>query len=196
MQPSLRSARLLLRPYALSDAPIVQRLAGDRRVAEPTAAIPHPYPDGAAELWISTHPELFASRKGVSFAITIESSTELIGTVSLLDVAAAHARAEVGYWVGVQHWGRGYCTEAIGALVSFAEEHLHLTRLVGRCVASNVASARVMEKAGFSLEGRQIKHVQRYDRYEDMLLFGRCSRSRGEALTLRRTSGELKCWEY
>ena len=181
MQPSLRSPRLLLRPYVLADAPTVQRLAGDRRVAEPTAAIPHPYPEHAAESWISTHPELFASRKGVSFAIIVESNTELVGTVSLLDVAAAHARAEVGYWVGVQHWGQGYCTEALGLLVQFAEEHFGLTQLVGRCVASNISSARVMEKVGFSLEGRQIKHVQRSGRYEDMLLFGRCSGKRGEA---------------
>lgn len=158
----------------------MQRLAGDRRVAEPTAAIPHPYPDGAAESWISTHSQLFASRKGVSFALVVESS-ELVGTVSLLDVAPAHARAEVGYWVGVSHWGRGYCTEALGMLVAFAEDHFGLTRLVGRCIASNAASARVMEKAGFTLEGRQIKHVQRDGRYEDMLLFGRCSSARGEA---------------
>jgi RimJ/RimL family protein N-acetyltransferase len=180
MQPSLRSNRLLLRSYTLADAPIVQRLAGDRRVALPTAAIPHPYPDGAAESWISTHPELFAARKGVCFAITVGATAELVGTMSLLDIAAAHARGEVGYWVGLQHWGNGYCTEALHLLMSFAEEHFALTRLTGRCVASNVASARVMEKVGFSLEGRLIKHVLREGRYEDMLLFGRCSWNRGE----------------
>jgi [ribosomal protein S5]-alanine N-acetyltransferase len=181
VQPTLRSPRLLLRPYVLADAPAVQRLAGDRRVAEPTAAIPHPYPDGAAESWISTHPGMFSTRKGASFAIIVESSTELVGTVSLLDLAAAHARAEVGYWVGVQHWGRGYCTEALGMLVRFAEDHFSLTRLVGRCIATNIASARVMEKVGFSLEGRQLQHVRRNDRFEDMLLFGRCAAQRGEA---------------
>lgn len=180
MQPSLCSTRLILRPYTLADAPSVQRLAGDRRVAEPTAAIPHPYPAGAAESWISTHAGLFASRKGVCFAVTLGVTDELIGTVSLLDVAAAHARAEVGYWMGLSHWGRGYCTEAVGMLVTFAEEHWDLTRLVGRCVASNPASARVMEKAGFILEGQLIKHVLRGGRYEDMLLFGRCSPRRGE----------------
>ena len=179
MQPLLRSERLLLRPYTLEDASTVQRLAGDWRVAEPTAAIPHPYPDGAAESWISTHPDLFASRKGSSYAVTLESTTELVGTVSLLDVSSIHARAEVGYWVGVQHWGSGYCTEAIGLLVSFAEAHFGLTRLVGRCIASNVASARVLEKAGFSLEGRQVKHLLHQGRYEDMLLFGRCNSARG-----------------
>ena len=179
MQPSLRSLRLILRPYTIEDAPLVQLLAGDRRVAEPTAAIPHPYPAGAAESWIATHAGLFAARKAACFAITLAATGELLGTVSLLDIATMHARAEVGYWVGLQHWGRGYCSEAMGMLIGFAEEHFGLTRLVGRCVSSNVASARVMTKAGFVPEGRLIKHVQRGGRYEDMLLFGRCSSSRG-----------------
>ena len=181
MQPPLRSERLLLRPYTLEDASTVQRLAGDRRVAEPTAAIPHPYPDGAAGSWISTHSDLFASREGASYAVTLASTTELVGTVSLLDISPLHARAEVGYWIGFQHWGSGYCSEAIGMLASFAEEHFGLTRLVGRCIGSNVASARVLKKAGFTLEGRQTKHFLHKGRYEDMLLFGRCSSTRGVA---------------
>jgi ribosomal-protein-alanine N-acetyltransferase len=180
-QPSLRSERLLLRPYAFHDAPAVQSLAGDRRVAAPTAAIPHPYPDGAAAAWISTHRDLFASGKEATFAVTLAAGGELVGTVSLLDTSARHARAEVGYWVGLKYWGCGYCTEALGTLVRFAEEHFGLTRLVGRCIASNSASVRVLEKSGFSFEGRQAKHILHEGRHEDMLLFGRCSAARDAA---------------
>jgi ribosomal-protein-alanine N-acetyltransferase len=179
VQPRIQSKRLLLRPYELEDASSVQRLAGDRRVAEPTAAVPHPYPDGAAQAWISTHSASFASRRGVSYAVTLASTTELVGTVSLLEISSLHARAEIGYWIGFEHWGFGYCTEALGMLTVFAEEALGLTRLIGRCIASNVGSARVLEKSGFSLEGRQAKHfLNKGGHYEDMLLFGRCSSTR------------------
>ena len=181
MQPSLTTDRLRLRPYEMSDAPEIRRLAGDRRVAQPTAAIPHPYPEGAAEAWISAHPDLFASKKGVSYAVTLAATAQLVGTVSLLDVAAQHSRAEVGYWVGVEHWGRGYCTEALALLLSFGEGHFRVSRFVGRCLATNLGSARVLAKSGFIPEGRQVKHVHHFGSYEDMLLFGKCAARRGDA---------------
>lgn len=178
MQPTLASHRLLLRPFQLDDASEVRRLAGDRLVAEPTAAVPHPYPEGAAEAWIGSHAELFASKKGVSFAITLATNSALLGTVSLLDVAPKHSRAEVGYWVGREHWAHGYCTESLNLLISFAESHLGTTRLVGRCLSTNHGSARVLAKCGFVMEGRQVKQVHHCGQYEDMLLFGRCNQGR------------------
>lgn len=181
MQPILASQRLRLRPFRISDAPQVQRLAGEQKVAEPTAAIPHPYPDGAAEAWISGHEKLFESGRGVSYAITLATGSELVGTVSLLDVSAAHLRAEVGYWVGLEHWGNGYCTEALLTLMTFAENHFKTSRFIGRCLASNPASARVLERCGFVPEGRQVRHMRRVSGYEDMLLFGRCCGERSAA---------------
>ncbi len=178
MQPQLASNRLVLRPFHIADAPEVRRLAGDRVVAEPTAAIPHPYPEGAAEAWIRSHAELFATKKGVSYAITLPSLSALLGTVSLLDISERHLRAEVGYWVGREYWAHGYCTEALTALLQFAEGYFGATRFVGRCLASNHGSARVLEKCGFIAEGRQIKHVHHRGGYEDMLLFGRCWQAR------------------
>ncbi len=181
MQPKLMSSRLLLRPFQIADAPAVRRLAGERQVAEPTAAIPHPYPEGAAEAWIGSHAELFATKKGVSYAVTFASGSALLGTVSLLDISAKHSRAEVGYWVGSEHWSHGYCTESLNLLLSFAESYFGTTRFVGRCLSSNHGSARVLEKCGFVVEGRQVKHVHHCGRYEDMLLFGRCNQARGDA---------------
>lgn len=178
MQPVLDSRRLLLRPYTQGDAPEVQRLASDRRVAGPTAAIPHPYPEGAAQAWIATNADLFSSGRGVSYAITLQSTSQLVGTVSLLDVSSAHTRAEVGYWVGFDYWGQGYCAEALACLLDFGLGHFAITRFVGRCAASNLASAKVLEKCGFSREGVQVEHVFRNGRFEDMLLYGRCHPSR------------------
>lgn len=181
MQPILVSPHLRLRPYSKSDGAEVRRLAGERRVSEPTAAIPHPYPDGAAEAWISGHEKLFETGRGVSYAITLATTSELLGTVSLLDVSAEHFRAEVGYWVGLEHWGNGYCTEALSTLMAFAEDHFKTSRFIGRCLASNRGSARVLQKSGFAPEGRQVKQVRREGRYEDMLLFGRCCGTRTSA---------------
>lgn len=172
MLPSLASSRLLLRPYRAEDAPAVQRLAGDPRIADTTTTIPHPYPDGAAEAWIATHAGEFEARRRATLAVTLRSTAELLGTVSLIDISAAHARAELGYWIGAPYWGSGYCTEAVCRLVPFVYEELGITRLVAHCFARNEASARVMEKSGLQREGRLVQHTMKNGTFEDVLLYG------------------------
>lgn len=171
-QPSLSSDRLFLRPYRLEDAREVQRLAGDARVADTTAGIPHPYPDGAAETWISAHAANFDARKEIDFAVTLQGSGRLVGTVTLLDIAPDDARAELGYMIGVDYWSHGYATEAVCRLIQFAFGELALSRIVGRCLARNKASARVMEKAGLRQEGYLVRHVLKNAKFEDVLLYG------------------------
>ena len=67
--PTLNTERLILRPLQMSDAPDIQRLAGRKEVASMTLLIPHPYPDGAAEEWISGHPGAFERGESIVFAL-------------------------------------------------------------------------------------------------------------------------------
>ena len=97
--PRLSTERLVLRPFDLSDARAVQRLAGAREVADTTLHIPHPYRIGMAEAWIGTHREAFAAGRSVTFAIVRKRPRALVGAIGLqLDLA--HGRAELGYWIG------------------------------------------------------------------------------------------------
>jgi [ribosomal protein S5]-alanine N-acetyltransferase len=98
-RPTLETERLILRPFALPDAPDVQRLAGDRAIADTTQAIPHPYEDGMAEKWISTHQDEFDQNTGVTLAITLKPEGMLVGAISLLNMTVGH-QAELGYWIG------------------------------------------------------------------------------------------------
>jgi ribosomal-protein-alanine N-acetyltransferase len=172
LQPSLQSNRLLLRPYCAADAPSVQRLAGDPRIASTTTTIPHPYPNGAAEAWIATHQQSYEDGTSVTYAITLRDSGGLVGSISLLDISRKHARAELGYWVGAEFWGAGYCTEAVSRVIPFAREHFSVTKLVAWCFARNPASARVMHKAGMTQEGCLAKHTLKNGTWEDMLVYG------------------------
>ena len=172
MQPDLLTSRLKLRPFLSTDATAVQRLAGHAEVADTTLAIPHPYPDGAAEAWISSHETDYASNREITYAITLQTTGEVLGAISLIGISVKDSRCEFGYWVGREYWSNGYCTEAAARLVVFAYEHLNITRLVARCLARNPASARVMVKLAMQPEGRLVQHTCKNEVYEDILVYG------------------------
>jgi RimJ/RimL family protein N-acetyltransferase len=170
-QPILQTERLRLRPLGAADASVVQRLAGEHAVADTTLFIPHPYPDGAAEQWIDLQAQDWKQQSGAGFAITSAETGELCGAIGLR-LELTHARAELGYWIGVPFWGRGYCTEAAGAVVEFGFTQLHLRRVYACHFVRNPASGRVLQKLGMKPEGRLRQHVRRWDQFEDLECYG------------------------
>lgn len=170
-QPTLHTERLILRPFRLDDAPAVQRLAGDRAIASTTANIPHPYDDGLAEQWISTHAARYNAGECVNFAITLRESGELIGAIGL-EINRDHARAELGYWVGVPYWNQGYCTEAARAVVRYGFAGLRLNRIHAIHFSRNPASGKVMQKIGMRHEGKLRQHISRWGVFEDVECYG------------------------
>lgn len=169
--PTLATARLTLRGFTRADARDVQRLAGAREIADTTLLIPHPYPDGAAESWISTHADAWAQRRAVSFAIISRDEGTLLGAIGL-GLEPEHATAELGYWIAHPAWGRGYATEAARAVVDFGFRELQLNRVHARFFARNPASGRVLAKVGFRSEGTSPQAVRRFGRFEDVVFCG------------------------
>jgi len=171
MLPTLKTERLLLRPFALPDAPDVQQLAGNKAIADTTLNIPHPYEDGMAEDWIATHqPKLEAGEHAV-FAAALKADGKLIGAVGLT-IDSAFGRAELGYWIGEPFWGFGYCSEAAKRVVDFGFSKLKLNRIHASHFDRNPASGRVLQKTGMSKEGVARQHIKKWGEYEDLVLYG------------------------
>ncbi len=191
-QPTRETERLILRPFRMSDADDVQRLAGDRAVADTTLDIPHPYEDGLAEKWISNHADWFERREQVIFAVTLKQSPPplasafekalltakrwqsaravLIGTVGMR-LRPEDRRAELGYWIGKAYWNHGYCTEAARGVLRFGFEQLNLNRIYAYHFVRNPASGRVMQKLGMTREGCLRQHVRKWGAFEDLELY-------------------------
>ena len=167
--PKLESERLFLRAFEPGDAAEVQRLAGDPQVSELTSNIPHPYRDGMAETWIAQHGEWAAAGRSYVWAICHQG--ELVGAISLTDVAPGH-QAELGFWLGRCAWGKGFMTEAARAVVEHAFVSLNLTRLHSSHFAENQASGHVLEKLGFRKEGTQRRHLYKNGEFHDRVLYG------------------------
>ncbi len=168
--PTLVTERLVLRPFAPTDAAEVQRLAGAREIADTTLNIPHPYPDGAAAAWIARHPGAWAARETLTLAVTERGSGALVGAVGLM-LHLPDSRAELGYWIGVPWWNRGYATEAARALVAHGFGALQLHRIMARHLVRNPASGRVMQKLGMEREGVLRQHVRKWGVFEDLVVY-------------------------
>jgi RimJ/RimL family protein N-acetyltransferase/predicted N-acetyltransferase YhbS len=171
MQPALRTRRLFLRPFELSDGEDLRRLAGDRAIADTTLQIPHPYEVGMAEEWILTQQPRFEAGEQVVFAVVLRESDQLIGAMGLV-IEGKFRRAELGYWIGRPYWRNGYCTEAAQAVLEYGFRSLNLNRIHAYHFKRNPASGRVMQKLGMKHEGSAPQHVMKWGLFEDVELYG------------------------
>ncbi len=179
-QPRLETQRLILRPLKRTDAPVIQRLAGDFAVADTTLNVPHPYPDGAAEDFIKGETDKFRRGRGITFAITMKSEGQLMGIMGLNYMRRFH-RAELGYWIARPFWNRGYATEAGKAVVRFAFTQGELHKVEATYFSRNPASGRVMEKLGMCQEGVLRDHIYKWNRFEDLVVCGVINPANGPA---------------
>ena len=144
--PVLETKRLTLRAPTLKDAKAVAVLANDRRIAENTARIPHPYKLTDAENFIAG-----ANKADGETVFLIVRNGMIMGACG---VAVADPNApELGYWLGVPYWGQGFATEALHAVIDFAFNEFEHTALHAGARVTNPASRRVLEKCGFQWTG-------------------------------------------
>jgi RimJ/RimL family protein N-acetyltransferase len=152
-QPVLETARLVLRPSGMADAPSIAAIINDRRIAENTARVPHPYTVADAEAFIA-HVQ---TGREIALLITLPDDTIVGGC------GCGRLRAdglEIGYWLGVPYWGRGYATEAARALIDHVCGDLGHEELLGGARVSNPASRRGLEKCGFQWTGAVLQRVR------------------------------------
>jgi RimJ/RimL family protein N-acetyltransferase len=193
-QPELKTERLVLRPFTLSDAPEVERLAGLKQVADTTLSIPHPYPPGAAVDWIRSHRDVWEHGSDVTYAIIEASTSALVGAISLM-IKPQHRRAEIGYWIAPEVWGRGYATEASQRMIDFGFDFLNLHRIEARHFLRNPASGRVMQKLGMQQEGVERDWAIKWDRFESLALYSILEpewRARRMKAKTKRPSGKVR----
>jgi RimJ/RimL family protein N-acetyltransferase len=171
IQDVLQSDRLTLRPFEPDDAADVQRLAGNWKIADTTLNVPHPYDDGMAEEWISTHRPEFDEGKRAIFAVTRTADGQLIGAIGLT-IDRTFDRAELGYWIGEPYWGSGYCSEAAKTVIRYAFEKLALNRIHACYLERNPASGKVLKKIGMTNEGVARQHIKKHGKFEDLVMCG------------------------
>ncbi len=130
-------------------------------------SFPNPYHEEDAREWIER-----ANAPQPNLAYAIASNEEAVGAIGLrLQQDVYRRSADIGYWLGEPFWGQGIATKAVRALTEYAFANLDLIRLYGAVFEWNPASARVLEKAGYTYEGRLRKSVTKDGKTIDQLLY-------------------------
>ena len=157
-----------VRSLRLEDAESLAAYANNRNVSRNLRdRFPYPYRIDDAEAFIR-----HARVQDPETVFAIASATEAIGGIGLELYDDVHRRsAQVGYWLGEPFWGRGIATLALGAITDYAFARFDLARLYAYVYEWNLASARVLEKAGFEFEGRLRKSVTKEGKTIDQLLY-------------------------
>jgi RimJ/RimL family protein N-acetyltransferase len=149
-RPALRTARLDLRPPAMADARRLACLANDFDVVRMTGSMPWPYALADAEAFVRHAGQADPADEAL-FVIDLPGDGP-IGTIGLDPDGVLSV--EVGYWLGRPYWGRGYATEALGAVLAWARDVWGRRCVTARHFADNPASGAVLIKGGFLYTGR------------------------------------------
>lgn len=155
VQNDLITQRLRLRRLAPSDAGLVHLYASDARVARMTTSIPHPNPPGGTEAFIGRILRPGARETVWALDAGADGENGLIGLISLKPMS--EDLASIGYWVAPAFWNAGYASEAVDAVVAEANRQ-GLAGLAAEVFQDNVASARVLTRAGFAYVGMGEAH--------------------------------------
>jgi ribosomal-protein-alanine N-acetyltransferase len=169
--PEIETQRLLLRKMRLDDAEAMFAYASDPAVARHVLWETHRSIEDS-ESFLRLAIEGYERGDFGGWGVILKDSGAFIGTCGLdAGYAPEHARAELGYVLSREYWGKGLMPEAVRAIIAFGFARVDLNRIEARCIAANLASARVMEKAGMTYEGTLREREFIKGAYRDMKLY-------------------------
>ena len=168
--PTLVTERLKLRQFVQSDKPRLREIANSREIAEGTF-LPYPYEEEFAEDFIESQFRDYKNGKLVNFAVVIKDSDLLIGSMGI-SVDSKLNQGEIGFWIGVDYWGRGYCTEAAKKVLDYGFSVRKLDKIYAFHFRGNDASGRVLQKIGMEYEGVKKNEYWHMGELKDTLHYG------------------------
>jgi ribosomal-protein-alanine N-acetyltransferase len=168
---SLTGQKVNLRRVRKPDAESIQKYGQDIEIARYTY-IPHPFElDDAFRLIKNTH-RMFRNNSGLWLGIEAASAKEIIGLIGTGELSWRHNRAEIGCWVGKPYWRQGLASEAVQIFLKYLFRSLKLNRVQARVMTPNIKSAKMLEKLGFTYEGKMREACLQYGERYDFLFYG------------------------
>ena len=162
-----------LTPIAAFDKAAYLEHFADPEIGRMLLSVPFPYTEADADRWIA-HRLSTAREREIQFGLRLAEGS-LIGGIGLVEERSRSVfRGEIGYWLAREYRGRGLMPRAIRVFADYAFRDLQLHKLTATTYPFNPSSARALEKAGFTFEGRLRQHTRSRngDEYYDTLVYG------------------------
>ncbi|MBO9692759.1 GNAT family N-acetyltransferase [Chryseobacterium sp.] len=166
--PVIETERLILSQLEEKDVPFIVEYLQHRIYSDLTSNIPYPYTESDARFWLRMSKDAFENNTGYTFGIRNKEG-HIIGAIGLHD--REDDKAELGYWLGIPYWNKGYVTEAAKAIVDFGFNELGFHKIFATHFIHNPASGRIMEKIGMEQEAVLIQEIKKDGEYFDLVRY-------------------------
>jgi len=167
----IQGSKIILRTIGIADADsIAKHITAD--IVRYMIDIPNPYYKKDALSFIKETQAKMRKKEVLRLGIQEANSKEIIGMMGLESIDQRSNNAEIGYWLGKSHWGKGLMTEAVMLMTAYGFNKLKMKRLYARVYGPNIGSAKVLQKVGYKKEGQLRKHVKLGGRYVDEIRYG------------------------
>ena len=159
-----------IRKWKLSDASSLALALSNKKIQDNLRdGLPYPYTKQNATEYIQA---MLSADENKIFAFTITIDNKVIGSISIFRQENIHRRTgELGYYIAENYWGKGIMTEAVKQICEYVFNHSDIIRIYAEPFAYNLASCRVLEKAGFQLEGILKNNAVKNEKIVDMKLY-------------------------
>jgi RimJ/RimL family protein N-acetyltransferase len=168
--PLLGTERLVLRGMTSKDLDDLAEIFSDYETVYMLAFMPWPFDRNHVKMYMINLSYAMENGHSLYWAITLPGEDRLIGVIGLT-LEHAHDRAEMHFWLGKKHWGKGYMTEVARRIMDYVFRDLELNRLDINHLNVNIGSQRVIEKSGFRLECEKDDFCKKESKYENMKFY-------------------------
>jgi [ribosomal protein S5]-alanine N-acetyltransferase len=168
-QPSFKTQKLQLRTVQASDKEFILKGLSDKRVTEFYAV--HFNDLEEVQEQMDYYDDLVQNGTGIWWVFSHLNEDKLIGACGLSNLDKEHKKAEIGFWLLPGFWGKGYMPEAAHAVINYCFDHLNLNRVEAIVEGGNTASEKVLQKLGFTYEGKLREGEVKNGRFIDLVYY-------------------------
>jgi len=168
--PVLESERLIFRKFEKKDAKELFQVRSNELVMKYMDSLIHKNTSDSLTL-ISSIQSDFKNRVGINWAIVTKANNQLIGSFSFWRLIRQHCRAEIGYSIHHNYWGKGLMNETFKTLIEFGFNHLQLHSIEANVNPQNLKSIKLLQRVGFKQEAYFRQNYLHNGRFSDSLIF-------------------------
>ncbi|PLR79736.1 N-acetyltransferase [Bacillus canaveralius] len=168
--PIIETERLILKEVTTEDANDMFKYLSDKDVVKHMGLAPF---QTVKDVWdeINWYNSIIKEGTGIRWGVTLKDFGKIIGSCGFLNMVTKHHRAEVGFELSKDYWGKGIASEALEAVVKFGYHHYQLERIEALIEPANLPSQKLVEKQGFTREGLLRHYEYTCGKFDDLYMY-------------------------